>query len=84
MTSHFRLVKWKFPDVSFGQPQVAYDKKKRSMVAPDVLDEVGQVFEELCPSLWGRSPKMKKLLMLVVFLPVEKRKKVSKLWDTFI
>eukprot|EP00434_Breviolum_minutum_P011577 symbB.v1.2.010210.t1/scaffold665.1/size175136/1 len=31
--------------------KVAYDKKKRSMVAPDVLDEVGQVFEELCPSL---------------------------------
>ncbi len=44
-----------WPDL--GQPQVAYDKKKRSMVAPDVLDEVGQVFEELCPSLWGRSHK---------------------------
>lgn len=30
--------------------KVAYDHKKRSMVAPDVLDEVGGAFEELCPS----------------------------------
>lgn len=30
--------------------KVAYDQKKRSMVAPDVLDEVGSTFEELCPS----------------------------------
>eukprot|EP00913_Durusdinium_trenchii_P025104 g23564.t1 len=30
--------------------KIAFEKKKRSMVAPDVLDEVGLAFEELCPS----------------------------------
>lgn len=28
----------------------AFEKKKRSMVAPDVLEEVGPVFEALCPA----------------------------------
>merc|ERR1712194_482754 len=30
--------------------RAAYLKKKRAMVAPDVLEEVGAAFEELCPA----------------------------------
>mmetsp|Transcript_31582 Transcript_31582/g.73624 ORF Transcript_31582/g.73624 Transcript_31582/m.73624 type:complete len:477 (+) Transcript_31582:97-1527(+) len=29
---------------------LAFEKKKRSMVAPDVLEEIGTAFEELCPA----------------------------------
>ena len=28
----------------------AFAKRRRSMVAPDVLDEVGEAFEGLCPA----------------------------------
>eukprot|EP00931_Biecheleriopsis_adriatica_P115119 TRINITY_DN90958_c0_g1_i1.p1 TRINITY_DN90958_c0_g1~~TRINITY_DN90958_c0_g1_i1.p1 ORF type:complete len:391 (-),score=100.77 TRINITY_DN90958_c0_g1_i1:28-1200(-) len=41
--------------------KTAFQKRKRAMVAPDVLDEVGDTFEEMCPADAGSHRKVARI-----------------------